>query len=437
VQLDPINTASITVDCRRRRQTIDGFGVNINSKYWNGGKIEPIIEMLIDDLGATIFRQDVYGRSDWVDPSSRFNSSVLSEENLARIYASPEFIAGAGMGKYLNSRGINPYMTVSGIIPKWMCAKDGATLTDYKSFARMIGSFALWARKKAGIKYSLLGPMNETDIGPPEGPKADPKTYVKACEALVTELDRLGLKDLKLVVAEQAHYDLEYIKAFGKSRKLAGRIGAFGMHNYGGARMHDAVALAGKGIHKKARVWMTEYGDLEQTGEREWFVAWMTFKRLLQLLEDGMNGAMNWDAFDNYHDHDESWSIYGLIRWGIRTYTPKKRFYACKHIYRYTRPGWVRVGVESAPGLPSVAFVSPDGKNVTVAGMNDTGKDLMLDITVTGDDGAFRKSQFDIYRTTESDSCSRIARMKPDLRNWPPYHARFIVPAESIFTVTN
>jgi hypothetical protein len=41
---------------------MDGFGVNINPAWWNGGEykdakvVQPAIDLLVDSLGATIFR---------------------------------------------------------------------------------------------------------------------------------------------------------------------------------------------------------------------------------------------------------------------------------------------------------------------------------------------------------------------------------------------
>ena len=50
------------VDGATRYQTMDGFGVNINAAWWYNGEyrdpkvVKPAIDLLIDSLGATIFR---------------------------------------------------------------------------------------------------------------------------------------------------------------------------------------------------------------------------------------------------------------------------------------------------------------------------------------------------------------------------------------------
>lgn len=409
----------VAVDVRKTFQTIDGWGVNINSKDWRGGALAPVMELLVDELGATLFRQDVYGNSNWTDLKG------------------PEFDAGAGMGKWLNGRGIQPYLTLSGIVPRRLCAADGKTLMDTAGFARMAASFAEWARRKAGIRYTLFGPMNETDIGPVEGPAAGPATYVKACEALVGELDRRGLKDLRLVVAEQAHWNLDFVKAFLAKPKLMARVGAFGMHTYGDVSMAPLLKLVRASGFPKTKVWMTEYGDLEQTGDTEFLTAWLIYRRLMQAVEDGFQAALNWDAFDNYHDHDESWSIYGLIRRGIRTNTPKKRFWAVKQMYRFVRPGWTRVAVATrGPDLPVQAFVSPDRRQVTVTGMNATGRDARVNVMLEGVEWKTLPSRAAVWRTSHEENCARVGAVPLKTSTWPHWGIEIPAPADSIFTAT-
>src|SRR5665647_864120 len=52
----------LQIDGATRYQTMDGFGVNINTAWWNNGEytdakvVQPAIDFLVDSLGATIFR---------------------------------------------------------------------------------------------------------------------------------------------------------------------------------------------------------------------------------------------------------------------------------------------------------------------------------------------------------------------------------------------
>lgn len=424
-----MKTIPVKADCSVRHQTIDGWGVNINSKYWDDGKLIPVMETLIDDLGATLFRLDACGKSNWIDPDNRLGPRALKAANLKRVYAGPDFRAAAGMGRYLNDKGIEPYLCLSGIVPRWMCASDGRTLKAYRAFSLMAASYAAWMRR-AGVRFRLFGPLNETDLGPPEGPYVGPRDYGKAAEAMVDALNRHGLKDVRLVVPETAGMHLGYLRPILASRKLAGRIAVFGLHAYGNfnaAPLIDAVRRSPLG---RARWWMTEYGDLDQTGEKEWFVAWVSYWRLMELLRQGFSAALNWDAFDNYHDHDESWSIYGLLRRGIRTWTPKKRFHSSRQMYRFVRPGFVRIECDSPKGITILAFAGFGGDRITLTGMNDSGRDVRLAVRIIGAPPVPRNRRFAIYRTSVTENCELAGRVRANPA------AEITVPAGSIFTAT-
>jgi hypothetical protein len=45
---------SLIIDGSQAFQSIDGFGVNANSASWKNGELRPAIDMLVDQLGATI-----------------------------------------------------------------------------------------------------------------------------------------------------------------------------------------------------------------------------------------------------------------------------------------------------------------------------------------------------------------------------------------------
>ena len=65
----PLET-KLEIDTGTRYQTIDGFGVNINPAWWLNGEyrdasvVKPAIDLLIDSLGASIFRV-VIEEMDW------------------------------------------------------------------------------------------------------------------------------------------------------------------------------------------------------------------------------------------------------------------------------------------------------------------------------------------------------------------------------------
>lgn len=418
-------------------QIIDGFGVNINAKYWAGGKLQPLVDRLVDDLGARLFRVDIFGKSNWVDPQDTGDASLLNPGTWEQVYTSEVFQNGWGLMRHLNQRGIEPYLTASGDVPRWMLAADGKTLADYESFCELLVSMVEWAKRREKLSFRLFGPLNETDLGSPEGPTVNPAEFVRVCELLDEKLKQQEMDDIRLVVAENAGFGTAYVQELAKSERLRNRIGVYGLHIYSDPSAAEIRAVSAL-VPGDKHLWLTEFGDLDQTGEKEWFVAWNTTRRLLDALKGGFQGGLVWDAFDNYHDHDESWTIYGILRTGLRAFTPKKRYHALKQIYRFILPGFQRLSVENLPdGFKLLAFTSPERSRVTLVGMNPGWRAVNLNAVLRDFSPALMAGELAYYRTSETEDCTRVASIPAAGRNWPFTGVDVIVPPESIFTLTN
>ena len=191
-----------------------------------------MLDWLVDDLGATIFRLDAYGKSNWPDPDNSIGPDALKPQHLNAVYKGRDFANAAAVCRYLNGKNIEPYITLSGVVPAWMCGSDGKTLVRFDLFADMAVSYLEWLRKEQGVRFSLFGPLNETNLGPPEWPLVDPANYVKAVRALIQRLDEQGMDDVRLVIAEEGGCTTNYLEAFDTAPELAGRVAAWGMHCY-------------------------------------------------------------------------------------------------------------------------------------------------------------------------------------------------------------
>jgi O-glycosyl hydrolase len=427
----------VQVNATQAFQTLDGFGVNINSKMWQP-RLLPAMDLLLNDLGATLYRLDIFGKSNWLDPASRSGPSSLEPARLGEIYQGEIAGRGWGMLRYLNAHGIEPYLTASGDVPAWMLAPDGKTLADYESFSEMMVSLVDWAVHREGLKIGCFGPLNETDIGSPEGPRVLPQEYPKVLEILDRKLTERGL-DVPLVVPEQGHFNASYIRQIAARPALAGRIGVFATHCYTDISQHQfAEVRAAASTFPNAHLWMGEYGDLDQSGEKEWYVAWVMTLRLLDLLENGYHGALVWDAFDNYHDHDEHWTIYGLLRTGLRAYTPKKRYHAAKQVFRFVKPGFQRLMAEAnSPDVRILAFASPDRTQVVAVGVNLASQPRYLNIWLEGFPETVSNGRVVYYRTSETENCHRIGEIPVRGGNWPFTGIDGMIPGDSIFTFHN
>ena len=70
-------TVRISVDPALRKQVIAGFGVNFDGSYFRDAQ-KPMIDMLIDDLGATLFRFDPYGLTNWESRNDNADPNVMN-----------------------------------------------------------------------------------------------------------------------------------------------------------------------------------------------------------------------------------------------------------------------------------------------------------------------------------------------------------------------
>jgi hypothetical protein len=435
----PGEMVNISINGQERYQRVDGFGVNINSKYFDQHLLNAM-DLLVNDLRANLYRVDIWGKSNWIDPTGEVGRAALDPVYQAQIYDGEIFRRGWSMMRFLNEHGIQPYLTASGIVPSWMLGSDGKTLVDFESFTGMMVEMLAWARNQEKLDFHLFGPLNETDIGDPEGPTVNPADYTRICELLVEKLDGRGLSDIKLVIAEQAHFNTSYLEAIAKSKLLEGRIGAFGLHTYFDYpidRYREAVSMVDKSRYQGTPIWMSEFGDLEQSGDREWYIAWKMVSRMFDFLEAGFNGGIVWDAYDNYHDHNEYWTIYGLLRTGLYVHTPKKRYHALKHFYRFVPPNSQRIGASADhAGIRVLAFEgSPSGPLVLV-GVNSNPFTARLNVKLENVSERKEGVRSLCFQTTEEDNCVQTGSAPLYARNWPFNGIDLSVQPFSIFTIT-
>jgi hypothetical protein len=453
-----------TVDAGTRLQGIDGFGVNVTPAQWRGGALRPVLDRIVDELGASLVRLDCYGTADWLDPAQAGPDGRWPEAYLEKVYTSRAFTECWETFRHLAAKGAAVHLNVSGRAPAAWTAADGRTLTNFDAYAEMVVSLARWARQREKLPFTVLAPFNETDLGPPEGPAIPAGDIARAVKAVVRRLDAAGLADVNLVLMCDASPNptSRYAELLADAA-LVGRIAAFSGHTYGDGDEQDASAdwfdrerptaafvkaVRASAHPPRAAVWLTEYGDLDQTGAIEWQFAWRSTRRLLKALEDGWSAALAWDAFDNQHLHDAAWTEYGLLKvdrasW---TYTPRKRWFAASQVYRFVRPGWSRVEVSRSKPDPKdvygtwhdagrhvrlLAFASPDGADATVVGMNRVESDVQLELTVSGLAPAAATKPFAVVTTTRGENARRTEPVRAETGV-----LKLTVPEGAIFTIT-
>jgi hypothetical protein len=163
--------------------------------------------------------------------------------------------------------------------------------------------------------------------------------------------------------------------------------------------------------HPDTRVWLTEYGTLEggfegSSPRDEWTVnSIVAARRALVGLNAGARAALHWDAFDNYHEHDQAMTYYGLLRNDNHRYSPKKRYFAAKQLYRFVRPGARRVSATTdAGGLTVSAFRDDAAGSIVVVGVKEGGAGRVRLVVPA----AHSPASWALHATTETLDCADL-----------------------------
>jgi len=423
----------VSIDPGQRFQFVDGFGVNFNGTYFRNAQ-KPMIDMLIDDLGATIFRLDPYGQTDWEITNDNDDPNVMNWEYYNDRYSNPPFEASWGAARYLNSRGIRPFMTLSGTVPGWMvddkappprhgvCNDKPNPLhprtgqpahlnpAKYEEFAEEAVSMAVYARTKARVDFEYFSPFNETDCYPVEGPRVDPEEAPKVLGAVARRLRKEGLGDVKLVVIDQANERNNYAGPIMEDPELMKQVGVFSFHSYGEGTIAPQVERIRQSKYPETKVWLTEYGDLNDRDfslENEWKnFSIKAGRRALCALNEGASAAVFWDAFDNYQEHDLRVTYYALVRNTDHLYAPKKRYYAAKQLYHFVRPGAQRIAATTdAPGLTISAFRDASTEKLIVVGVKQGGPNrIQITLPISNP----MPVVWELHQTTRILNCQKV-----------------------------
>jgi O-glycosyl hydrolase len=436
-------TNTLAVDANTTYQTIKGFGANINTKHWDNGALKTnCLDLMIDDMGCTMFRTDAWGQSDWLDPENTRGASCLNQTRYNEVYAWPEFAAVRDFGLYLNSKGLQPYINISGYVSEWMNSPGTKNLDkkQYDNYAEMCRSYIKWLRD-SGVSFKYFNGSNENDMPPREGPGIAAADLPLLYETIVSRFATNGLGDIKLIVPEAGTWGhgLDQLVA---DTNLVGKIG-FSGHSYVEGMPGWFYKRVKISAHGNTEVWMGEFGTLDQGATDDIakviYVADILFRSLLNNVE----AAMTWDAFDNYHWHDKEWTRYGVFNvsppknspgmYVGGSYKPKLRYYGLKQVYKYVKPGFVRCDAIGGPIPVVTAFRSSDKTKVTIVGYNDSGSSKTVDIKLNSFKPALAGTNLTVYRTSAFENCKNvgIVTLSSNL------DCSVTVPDKCIFTITN
>src|SRR5262249_25439186 len=121
VTVNNLSGTPLTINGNTVLQTMDGFGVNINSLSWKGGELKPALDLLADQMGARVWRV-VFDMEDWEAANDNTDPSTPDWTYYNAVYAGAKFQNLWNTLHYLNDKGITSGIVLSfmGRVPAWM-----------------------------------------------------------------------------------------------------------------------------------------------------------------------------------------------------------------------------------------------------------------------------------------------------------------------------
>src|SRR5882757_3948607 len=124
-------TMTSTLEANTKYQTMDGFGVSINSGSWDNGGLKPALDMLIDQNGSKIYRV-VMEMTDWESTNDNSDPNSYNWSYYNPIYSGATSFDTSQHGAnfanlwntidYLHQKGIpdkDIILSFMGIGPSW------------------------------------------------------------------------------------------------------------------------------------------------------------------------------------------------------------------------------------------------------------------------------------------------------------------------------
>ncbi|MFN8257572.1 MAG: CehA/McbA family metallohydrolase [Bacteroidales bacterium] len=403
---DNKNEWVVQIDGAEHFQKVDGFGVNINAAWWLNGEyknndiVKPAIDMLCDQLGATIFRA-VIEDADWEKTNDNNDPDVFNWNYYDSIFTSPRFSGVWNTLRYLNQKGITNNLIISfmGIPPaaaplekpdpekSWMGDTTHTINPHFEDeFVESMAALLIYAKQKARIQFTLVSPMNETDMitngkgkdhpnGIIEGPNIpDPVQFSRILHKLANKLDLSGLGDIRFVAPDAAGEALfsKCLDEIVKDTVIMNKLAFWGVHDYGNdAENYDRIIA--KPSNNNKFYWVTETAGIEN---------------LFGQLDDHPSAFIFWDGFDCVYQHarrngygsipPNDWCFWigekgkPLIEFNEKekNWIPRKQFYEFGQIFKFIKPGAIRIATKHQnSGLIIHSFINPDG-NPVIVGIN-------------------------------------------------------------------
>jgi hypothetical protein len=430
-----VTNVTLTADGSQTFQTIDGFGANLSSYAWNGGNVTGVLDTLMNVQGDNLFRVIIETCTGWEDT---FNPDPYTNN---AVYATTKFTNLWNEISYLNAHGATVMLNVMGYLPSWLGPNSTVAPGNEDAWADMVASMVYYGVNTAKVKIDYLSPMNEEDVGYPEGISADQFQFTNLTDRLLAKLAAHGLPNFPIVgpdVANVTNLTTKYLPQMFGDSTLMGHVNHLVYHSYTGDSTNVDSTVKKSGWPGRDW-WVTEFagglvpgGDTGTPVSDEWGYSKLGFQYLLNHLSAGASGAAVYDGVDAYYEHHGGVNSLGQVGWNqtTNTYTIRKRLYALGQVFKFVTPGMVRVGAsDSSSSVIEVAFKDPASGKVAIVGQNTSSGLVTITGTLTG---GLSAASFQVYFTNANSGVNMQQQANLTVSGGT---FAFNVPADTIFTL--
>lgn len=462
-----LGKVTLQIDGSERYQTMDGFGVNINTAWWYNGEyrntdvVKPAIDMLVDSLGSTIFRA-VIEDMDWEVVNDDDDPSHFNWDYYNKVFSDTKFQGVWNSLRYLNEKGITDKLIISLMGPPPaappMAPKDKQRSwmgdTDYSinpamedEFVESISALLYYARHTAKVQFTLVSPMNETDVmsrtksadhpeGIVEGPNiTDAVQFTRIVKKLAEKLDDIGMSDIRLIVPDPGWGDDLFTRCMDEMVKdayLMSKIAYWGVHRYS----NDAEnyrKIVNREENPNKNFWVTETAGI---------------KNIFGQLDDDAKGFIFWDGFDCVYQHARRNSYENgnappndwVFGWGnegkpmieymasTKGWSPRKQFYEYAQIFKFVKPGATRIDATGGNENLIVYAFQNRNKQLVIIGQNNSDDPILIK-------GKYMNlpsvNSFEMFITDSLNNLSRANDIELSDSSFS-----VTIPANSVFTLS-
>jgi glucosylceramidase len=379
-------TTAISVDDRRKFQTIDGFGFALT-----GGSAQHLVRMdpakraaLLKELFTTAGNGIGVSYLRLTIGASDLNERVFTYDDLPEGETDPDmhrFDLGPDRADVIpvmkEILALDPRIKILAspwTAPAWMKTngkfKGGKLKPEcYAAYARYFVRY-LRAMEAEGIRIDAVTVQNE-----PLNPKNTPSLVMEAAEEADFIKNHLGPAfraagiRTRIILYDHNCDVPEYATAILADPGAARYVDGSGFHLYGGkieamSEVHTA--------YPRKNLYFTEQmvtGSVE--GKPSINLAAPVRRLIIGATRNWSRNVLLWnlaaDPKNEPHTNDGGCGIcQGAITLDGNTVTRNLAYYVVAHAARFVRPGSVRIASDESATLPNVAFRAPDGRKVLI-----------------------------------------------------------------------